>query len=537
MRPAWRWTLLAVLVAVALAVALAAALPRLIDLPRVQALIAASAAQALGRPVTFGSVSVSLLPRPALVLRDAEVAEDPAFGPGPFLRLPEARVGLRLWPLLRLRVELGEFLLQRPAVALVSRDGRWNIASLGPPPEGRPAGRPRSRGTGVAPVPISRITVQDGELAYESRGGGVTTRYRLGDLDLTVTGLPGPVVVAGTARLQPGDLRLRLSDVTLALDGGRPLAEAGLRGRLALQGDQVRELVASTIGPEPAVAGAVQGTLDLAGTVGDPRASGPVELTGLQVSRTSPGCPEPRRRTLALGPVRLALAWQDGRLALRPLTAALDAGRLSTELVAGLAGDRRVELTGIEIVRLPVERLLVDQLCQRYAITGPLDLRGRLSARLDDPLATASGAGQVRVGPGRIVGAAALALLEHVARLGGVLADLLGGRVPAPGAPAGATVDYETITATYTITDGVLATRDLRLTGRVLSASAAGTYRLATGGLNFDVTVRIAGRDLRGRVTGTAAAPSVRMAADALVPGIDRQRLERGLQDLLRRFP
>jgi uncharacterized protein involved in outer membrane biogenesis len=70
---------------VLLAVAAGLALPFLVDTPRVQTVIAGSAAQALGRPVKFAAVSLSLLPLPAIELRGREVAADPAFGPAPVL--------------------------------------------------------------------------------------------------------------------------------------------------------------------------------------------------------------------------------------------------------------------------------------------------------------------------------------------------------------------------------------------------------------------------------------------------------------------
>ncbi|MBI4594072.1 MAG: AsmA family protein, partial [Candidatus Rokubacteria bacterium] len=123
-----KWLLVGLAAAVALAAAALAALPSLVGTPRVQALIVQSIAHVLGRPVTVSSVSVSVLPLPAVVLRDLEIAEDPAFGAAPFLRLNEAEVRLRLWPLVLFRVQLGDFVLKKPVIALVrAADGRWNV--------------------------------------------------------------------------------------------------------------------------------------------------------------------------------------------------------------------------------------------------------------------------------------------------------------------------------------------------------------------------------------------------------------------------
>ena len=127
-----RWIIAVVAVVVLAAAAALAAVPFLVDTPRAQALIAASASQALGRPVKFTGVSVRVFPLPAVALRGLEVAEDPAFGPTPFLRLETGHLELRLRPLLAGRIEFGDLVLKRPVIALIQNpNGRWNFASLG----------------------------------------------------------------------------------------------------------------------------------------------------------------------------------------------------------------------------------------------------------------------------------------------------------------------------------------------------------------------------------------------------------------------
>ena len=95
MRRLVTWGVIGLAALVVLVVVALAAVPYLVDTPRMQALLAASATQNLGRPVKFSAVSVSVLPLPAVVLKDLEVAEDPAFGRAPFLKLKQAEVRLR----------------------------------------------------------------------------------------------------------------------------------------------------------------------------------------------------------------------------------------------------------------------------------------------------------------------------------------------------------------------------------------------------------------------------------------------------------
>ena len=138
-----KWVLGIVAAIVVLAIVALAAVPYLVDTPRIQAYIASNATQTLGRPVKFSSVSVRVLPLPAVQLHDLEVAEDPKFGTAPFLKLKTGRIRLRLLPLLTGRVELGDIVLDKPVVTIVqTADGRLNISTLGTGANAKPPAEP-----------------------------------------------------------------------------------------------------------------------------------------------------------------------------------------------------------------------------------------------------------------------------------------------------------------------------------------------------------------------------------------------------------
>src|SRR5437016_4163341 len=156
-------------------------------------MIAGSAAQAVGRPVKFESLSVALFPLPSIELHKLEVAEDPQFGTTPFLTLETGRIYLKLRPLLTGRVEFGDITLERPRIALIQNaEGRLNVASLAPPSESKTASRPgRSSGGatgGAAAAIVPRVNVDQGLITYVAHGKGpAQTPYRVEDLDVTVT--------------------------------------------------------------------------------------------------------------------------------------------------------------------------------------------------------------------------------------------------------------------------------------------------------------------------------------------------------------
>src|SRR5881628_2470897 len=326
MRRLRTWLLIVVGVVVVLFVVALIAVPRVVDTPRIQALIATTVSQSLGRPVKFSDVSIGILPLPSVVLKDLEVAEDPAFGQGAFLRLNEAVIRLRLWPLLFLRVELGDFILKRPMISLVQApDGRWNFTTLGVHTEPRAPGRTRSGGGGGSGVGAAgalggRVKIEHGVVTYETRARGATAHYRVEDLDLAVTGGPqGSLTFTGNAKVKPGDVTVKISDGSLAMNGARTLADASVRAKISVEGKEIRELLALAMGPEPAIDGGVKGTLTLGGTVGHAKANGEIELMNLVVTQTRPACPEPKKRSLALGNVKINAAWEAPRFTGRPV--------------------------------------------------------------------------------------------------------------------------------------------------------------------------------------------------------------------------
>lgn len=532
-----KWVLGVLAAIVLLAVAAVLLLPVLVDTPRVQALVADAASQALGRSVRFGGLSVVILPRPAVELRDLEIAEDPSFARDAFVTLERGRLRLRLRPLLTGRLEFAEVVLTRPRISLVQRaDGRWNVATLGAVPDGgaptRPAagGRPGAAAGGVAALG-SRLRIEDGLVTSTARG--TAGRYRLEHVDLTLEARGTTLVADGRARLAPGELSVRLSEASLALAGGRPLAAAALAGRLVVEGRDIGALVAAGGTGGPVVSAPVRAVFTLRGTAGAPRAAGPVELAGVTVTRTDPRCGEPARRTLRLGRLTAEAAWDGARATARGVRTSVGGGTLAGNVTVSLAPEVRVAVTDLEVRGVEASAVLVDFLCQGYAVRGPVDLSGALAFRTADVLGSLTGSGRLRVGPGKVVGAQALALLSTAARVGGAASALAGAELSP--SLAAAPTEFDAITGTYTAADGVVTTRDLVYASRSLTAAVAGRYALPSGRLDLDVTLRRGQGTLGARVTGTAQAPVVRPTRVPALPGVSSESAA-GLGELLKLF-
>jgi hypothetical protein len=353
------------------------------------------------------------------------------------------------------------------------------------------------------------------------------------DVEGTLVPRSGALAFSASARVAPGEVRVKITDGTLGAGGVRSLTEASVRARVEFEGGDVRSIVAAALGPEPAVGGAIAGRLDVSGTLGRPRAVGELELRSPTVTRTSPTCGEPRRRTLALSTVKASVSWRDGRLVVQPLTSGLGRGTATTTLRATPAPPTRAELPDLVLDGIPLERVLVDFLCQGYAVTGPLDLTGALTLTPTDPARTLSGSGRFRVGAGKVVGPRALSLLGGVVQVGGSVSSALSPDVPA--SLASSPLEFDSIAGTYQIAHGVVTTRDLLYTSRAMKASVRGDYAIPTSQVNADVLVEHRGGVVQARVTGSTDSPSVRFNP-SVARGLDPEGVERGFRDLLKKF-
>ncbi len=155
-----------------------------------------------------------------------------------------------------------------------------------------------------------------------------------------------------------------------------------------------------------------------------------------------------------------------------------------------------------------LEPVLVDYLCQHNAVTGPLDLTGEMSLRLPEALPTLAGSGRLSIGAGRVVGPDLLKAVGQALALTDLVGSTLtpGGR---GGSGAKSPLSFDSITATYTISNGVVRTDDLVYVARDVRVTGAGTYGLVDGRTAMDVTVNQGTNRVKARVAGGPGALSI----------------------------
>lgn len=120
-----------------------------------------------GRHLTLaGDLKLSVFPWLAIELGAAQLADGPGFGPEPFLSLQHARLSVRVLPLLRGKLEVGEVLLDAPSIRLVTDEqGRNNWADLGSSTSPEP-----TASTSRVEIPqIAGLQIRDGHVLVENR--------------------------------------------------------------------------------------------------------------------------------------------------------------------------------------------------------------------------------------------------------------------------------------------------------------------------------------------------------------------------------
>jgi AsmA protein len=191
----WIKRLLIVFVSLAaLGAAVLLAVVLLVDPNDYKGKISQMAKEETGRELKLeGDLKLAVFPSVAIEVRQASLGNPPGFGAEPFVAIGEARLVMRLWPLLRKHFEVKRVELSGLKVHLITdKSGKGNWENLGG--EEQPKATSKSEPS-TASATISSIEIRDCEVVMEDRRDGSTRRF----MDLNVetgqigSGRPVPV--------------------------------------------------------------------------------------------------------------------------------------------------------------------------------------------------------------------------------------------------------------------------------------------------------------------------------------------------------
>jgi len=140
-----------------------AALPFLINVNRFRPKIESEVTNALGRPVTLGNLSLSILTG-TVGVDNINIADDPAFSKSPFITAKSVKVGVELMPLIfSKQLNVTGIVLDEPQITLLkSAGGTWNVSSLGGG-SAKKSPEPAKSGASQA-LSIAKLEIKDGKL-------------------------------------------------------------------------------------------------------------------------------------------------------------------------------------------------------------------------------------------------------------------------------------------------------------------------------------------------------------------------------------
>jgi AsmA protein len=151
-------------IALAILFVILIALPLLINVNSFRPKIESELTLALGRQVTVGNLSLSILSS-CVVADNIAIGDDPAFGKPPFITAKSLKVGVELMPLIfSKQLNVTELKLEQPEITLLkAANGRWNFSSIGEGSKKAPED-PKSGGTSPANFSAAKLNVNNGKL-------------------------------------------------------------------------------------------------------------------------------------------------------------------------------------------------------------------------------------------------------------------------------------------------------------------------------------------------------------------------------------
>jgi AsmA protein len=260
---------------------LAIALPLFIDVNRFRPEIESNVSAALGRNVTLGDLSLSILSG-SVEANQLAIADDPKFSSAPFIQAKSLKVGVELMPLIfSKQISVTHLVIEKPQIALLrTREGVWNFSSLGAHAGDTAKAPAKSGGSAPQNLSVDKLEISDGTVSIGSvparRAPIVYDKVNVTVKDFAFTG-QFPVNLSVEL---PGGGSLKL-DATAGPINPTDAALTPLKGTIKMKKLDLSH--SALVNPETGIAGSADfdGTVDSDGHVA--KANGTVKASGLKL--------------------------------------------------------------------------------------------------------------------------------------------------------------------------------------------------------------------------------------------------------------
>jgi uncharacterized protein involved in outer membrane biogenesis len=505
--------------AIAVVIIAVLAAPFLVPTSFIAGQIAQLVSQKTGRNLQItGPISFTLLPQVTLTAHDVTLASPLGGFSEDFLTAKIVDVELKRDALLHGAIEIDRLRLSQPTVNFeVDKNGERNWIFHLPRSAATTPAVSRSR---VATFAAGDVTIVDGAASYLDDRVGRKLRLDAVNMTVSLPSLDGSLNAAGTAALnnEPVNLALRLASLGELRDGRASAATLDItaaRGSFAFQGtiDSAEPFAATgtanlkTSSLHDLLVWAKVGLAPEDNTLGPLSIGGKINLGGDKVTLDD--------ATLALDVVTakgtLVLTRMDGKLELDLNDMAVAGGKGTGKIVIDDSKPEpsiaaSAKLTGITVNNVSLNIAGFETLSGTGDVAFDLTGTGKTTREL---VASLNGSGRIAFANGRVGSAG----------LGPLMRNSLGPAVNDKTIPR--EIAYRSLTASATITQGVLRNTDLKLSGPQLSATGAGTLELAPRRINYLWQPDIAGLgSARVAITGDWETPEYKVESVTITKGV-----------------
>jgi len=352
--------------------------PPLVSINRYKSQITSLMAASLGRPVRLSSVELRVLPRPAFVLTDLNVEEDPAYGAEPILHANSVTASFRLLSLWRGRLEIGRISVDEASLNLVrTEQGRWNLDSFFRTAAAHAGSAQESPGRRAVPLPFLEAT----NSRINIKSGAEKLPYSLVDTELSFW------------QQEPGDWRIQLrgrparTDVSLQqADTGTVRLEASVHRAPELhqmpvhldmdwREAQLGQLTRLVIGSDPGWRGDLTGELHLDGTAEAAQVKTRLRATGVHRAEFAPAAPMDFD-------ANCGFVYHYSSRALNNLACDSPLGDGRVHIAGDLPGEGQQPRISVELDRIPVAAVLDALRTVRSGFGSGLEAGGAISGKI-----------------------------------------------------------------------------------------------------------------------------------------------------------
>ncbi|MGA8597996.1 MAG: AsmA family protein [Bryobacteraceae bacterium] len=153
-------------IVLAIVVLILIALPFLINVNSFRPRIESELSTALGRQVTVGNLSLSILSG-SVGVDNIAIADDSAFSHSPFVTAQSLKVGVELMPLIfSKRLNITDITLKEPQITLLkAANGKWNFSSIGGASAKKEPEPEKPSGAAPTNLSVAKLNVNQGKLS------------------------------------------------------------------------------------------------------------------------------------------------------------------------------------------------------------------------------------------------------------------------------------------------------------------------------------------------------------------------------------